>query len=324
MKTRWMYWAVCFMCLAGAVGAAEAPDASGGAPVIVRHGAVTQAVEARWRRDGEGLWLTVTGLAYAEVAAIAQQGHDLTGGLAAALNRAEASVERRADGFTLRWNRPPDDLRLDDNATLELATPQGTVVAVAAESIACPVLTSFGRATAPALAADTACGYNSVKCKNSGQRHAGIDYAGNGDALAIASGTVVRVEALNANDPGLGNSVIVRHVLPGPHCSVIYSSYSRLSQISVAVGDTVAKGQKLGILGRSGYGNPGFWPAAHLHLELKAAPVTGNPLGAGRQNQTCATNPLNAQADSCWAYVGKAALAAPTPMSSAISIQPCT
>lgn|GEM_PF-3572317 len=136
MKTRWMYWAVCFMWLAGAAGAAEGPDAAGRAPVVIaRHGAVTQAVEAHWRRDGEGLWLTVTGLAYAEVAAIAQQGRDLTGGLAAALNRAEASVERRAEGFTLRWNRPPDDLRLDDNATLELATPQGTVIAAAAESV---------------------------------------------------------------------------------------------------------------------------------------------------------------------------------------------
>jgi len=175
------------------------------------------------------------------------------------------------------------------------------------------VLTSFGRATAPALAADKTCGYNSVKCKNSGQRHAGIDYAGVGDALAIASGTVVRVEALNANDHGLGNNVIVRHVLPGPHCSVIYSSYARLGQISIAVGDTVAKGQKLGILGRSGYGNPGFWPADHLHLELKAAAVTGNPLGADRQNQTCAVDPLNAQANSCWAYVGRANLTSPNP-----------
>ena len=188
----------------------------------------------------------------------------------------------------------------------ELAAPaavvENAVVAQAASSSAnCPSALAFGAATQPVLPEEAGCGYNSTSCTGGiGSRHAGVNYTGTGNAVAIANGRVVKVEAPNPN--GLGNTVIIKHTLPGPDCSVIYSTYSRLDSIAIAVGDAVKKGDTLGAIGQSG-----------LHLEMKAAAMAGNPLGTGNQTQTCATDPLNARADSCFAFVGRASAVSPTP-----------
>ena len=106
----------------------------------------------------------------------------------------------------------------------------------------------------------------------------------------MAVGTVVAVEAMSPTDHGMGNNVIIKHVLPGPNCSVIYSSYSNLASLGVQVNQPVAKGQPLGLL------------AGSLHFELKSAAVTGNPWGTGQQNSSCDTDPANAGANSCWRF----------------------
>ena len=178
---------------------------------------------------------------------------------------------------------------------------------------ACRTLLEFGTATLPTLPADTLCGYDSVNCRNSGMRHAGIDYPGTGQAIAIAAGRVVRVQALNTGDHGMGNNVIIQHTLPGPGCAVVYSSYSRLGSIAVNPGQSVAKGDVMGDLGRSGYGSPTYWPKSHLHLELKTSATQANPLGVGNQNSTCAKDPLNARANTCWGFIGSASLNKPGP-----------
>lgn len=135
-----------------------------------------------------------------------------------------------------------------------------------------------------------------------------MNFSGTGTAVAVATGKVVRVETLHTNDHGMGTNVILRHVLPGPNCAIVYSSYSHLATINAAVtvGRLVAKGQTLGAIGGSGHGDANAFPP-HLHLEIKSRAVTGNPFGVGRQTGTCATSPLNAKANSCWRYVGTAA-----------------
>ena len=179
--------------------------------------------------------------------------------------------------------------------------------AAAAEPISCPVSVAFGDATKPVVAANAACLYGSKNCGNPDMRHTGIDFSGEGEAIAIAAGTVARVEPMSSGDHGMGNNVILRHVLPGPNCAIVYSTYSHLASIDPAIvkDAEVVKGQTLGVIGGSGKGDPEYW-GHHLHLELKAAAVTSNPFGVGAQTTTCKADPLNAKAHSCWGYVATA------------------
>ncbi len=119
---------------------------------------------------------------------------------------------------------------------------------------------------------------------------------------------------MNANDHGMGTNLLVRHILPGPNCAIVYSGYSHLASLAsgIAVNKVVSKGQTLGVIGGSGNGNPNAF-APHLHLEMKSAAVTGNPFGVGNETKTCATGPLNAKANTCWRYVGNATSPASAP-----------
>ncbi|KJU86920.1 secreted protein containing Peptidase M23 domain protein [Candidatus Magnetobacterium bavaricum] len=100
------------------------------------------------------------------------------------------------------------------------------------------------------------CSYGNAKCL-SGGHHTSIDYAGPDGgiprfaAVATNSGTVVEAELLSSNDHGMGNNVIIKHD------NGIYSSYSHLASIDSKIkkGAPVSKGQTIGIIGSSGYGD---------------------------------------------------------------------
>ncbi len=140
---------------------------------------------------------------------------------------------------------------------------------------------TFGHPTStPTLAA---CGYNMKTCANKQRHHAGVDYRrGDGpvDIVAANHGRIARVQKMGGSDQGMGSNVIVEHRLESGR--MIYSSYSHLDSIEPGLkkGVIVAKGQKLGIMGGSGYGQPDFW-GVHLHFEIKDKPVTHNPSGHG-------------------------------------------
>ena len=233
-----------------------------------------------------GVRFTVDGLRFADVTAWTWAGEDLTGALHAALAEHTAALQDTGVGFEVEWH---------DSSCRPRRSP--------AQRARCsaPPPARRGRWTPhAAMAARPAC--------NPAHATPAWIFPAPAPPWPWPWGKVVRVETLHANDHGMGTNIILRHVLPGPNCAIVYSSYAHLASLdaAVAVGMVVARGQTLGAIGGSGHGDPDAF-APHLHLELKARAVTGNPFGVGRQTRTCATDPLNAGANRCWRYVGTAA-----------------
>lgn len=82
------------------------------------------------------------------------------------------------------------------------------------------------------------------------------------EVRASASGTVVHVSKL----PGASNYgryVVMEHVIEG---SPVYTLYAHLGEIAVVPGQTLAQGEKIGILGYTGAGIDRR--RAHLHFEI--------------------------------------------------------
>ena len=96
--------------------------------------------------------------------------------------------------------------------------------------------------------------------------HRGID-------LAATVGTTVRAAldgkvVVIGNDPVLGNYILIRH-------QISYSTlYGHLSQIWVARGATVTRGQRIGAVG-----NTGKSTGPHLHFEIRRRGVPINAWG---------------------------------------------
>ncbi len=82
------------------------------------------------------------------------------------------------------------------------------------------------------------------------------------DVRAIESGRVVHVSS-NPRESNYGNYVVIEHEVEG---APIYSLYAHLAAAHVAVGQTVARGEKIGRLGYTGAGINRR--RAHLHLEI--------------------------------------------------------
>src|SRR5687767_1980858 len=114
------------------------------------------------------------------------------------------------------------------------------------------------------------CGFNSTGCFVSGKYHSGNDYATTGDDSVLASnaGKIVFLQSMNSNDHGMGTVVIVEHHAydTAGKPVTLYSTYNHLASLvaGLYVGEAVVKGQKLGMMGGSGYGNPTYW-GKHLH-----------------------------------------------------------
>jgi murein DD-endopeptidase MepM/ murein hydrolase activator NlpD len=97
-------------------------------------------------------------------------------------------------------------------------------------------------------------------------QHTGLDFrAGTGDPVRAANAGVVRLaEELFYS----GNAVVV------DHGAGVFTSYSHLSRISVAVGQTVEKGQVVGLAGATGRAT-----GPHLHWGVKVNSVSVDPQG---------------------------------------------
>lgn len=151
------------------------------------------------------------------------------------------------------------------------------------------------------------CVYNVKTCANKQRFHAAIDYRrGDGPVAVVASnhGRIARIQKMGGSDQGMGSNVIVEHRLESGRA--IYSSYSHLASIEPGLkkGSLVEKGQKLGIMGGSGYGQPDYWPI-HLHFEIKDKPVTHNPSGPGTYWGYTPSNPDEYGYHNPSSYFGK-------------------
>lgn len=123
--------------------------------------------------------------------------------------------------------------------------------------------------------------YNWTSTIVNNKRHTGVDYMGVfGDPIyAAASGEIVHKESMSANDHGFGYNYIIKHnMLDG---SIKYSFYGHMETLStLAIGDSVYKGQQIGTMGNSGNGCLNYWNCktcncndtewAHLHFEIKS------------------------------------------------------
>lgn len=97
--------------------------------------------------------------------------------------------------------------------------------------------------------------------------HKGVDIANRngGPILAADSGTVVVASWLD--NTGYGNRVVV------DHGNGMKTLYAHLSSFSVVVGQTVKRGDKLGMMGSTGRST-----GTHLHFEIRTSKGNDNPL----------------------------------------------
>lgn len=84
-------------------------------------------------------------------------------------------------------------------------------------------------------------------------RYNAIDIAGSGNILAAEAGTVVSA----GWNGGFGNCVIIRHD------NGLYSLYGHMANLSVYAGQSVYRGQVIGVMGSTGNST-----GRHLHFEL--------------------------------------------------------
>lgn len=105
-------------------------------------------------------------------------------------------------------------------------------------------------------------------CRGCSSFHKGTDFTpGAGTAVyAIAAGTVTYTEV---SDRGMGNNVIISHVINGVRVQSLYA-HMQMNSSPLQVGDVVAVGDFVGLVGETGTAI-----GAHLHLEIH---VAGNPV----------------------------------------------
>jgi murein DD-endopeptidase MepM/ murein hydrolase activator NlpD len=98
-----------------------------------------------------------------------------------------------------------------------------------------------------------------------GRMHKGIDIArpSNRNILAADNGTVSSA----GYDGGYGNRIVINHN------NGIKTTYSHLSSISIGVGQTVQRGQKIGVMGATGNST-----GIHLHFEVYQNGSLKNPM----------------------------------------------
>lgn len=95
-------------------------------------------------------------------------------------------------------------------------------------------------------------------------RHSGWDLAAKSGVpvAAMNRGNVIFAGMLYSS----GNTVVIHHGLD------VYTSYAHLSKIDVKVGDTVAKGQRVGKVGKTGLAT-----GPHLHLTVRVGETPVDP-----------------------------------------------
>ena len=97
--------------------------------------------------------------------------------------------------------------------------------------------------------------------------HLGIDIAGSGSIISALKGTVEQAYYAGS----YGNMVLVNHGVIDGH--EIKTRYGHLDSFAVSVGQTLEKGQQIGIMGTTGNST-----GVHLHFEVIVDNVVVNPL----------------------------------------------
>jgi murein DD-endopeptidase MepM/ murein hydrolase activator NlpD len=175
----------------------------------------------------------------------------------APLSYARPADRRRLPAFASHVREPaPPRLSSEDRAAVaarSIEAPAASRRAPAAPTFAWPVV---GRVSGP------------FGERRAGGRHPGMDIEGHIGApvQAAVAGTVVSAGPASSGYAGYGNLVVV-DVGGG-----MLAMYAHLSSWSVAAGQVVAVGDRIGAVGCSG-----MCTGPHLHFELRLAGVPVNP-----------------------------------------------
>lgn len=99
----------------------------------------------------------------------------------------------------------------------------------------------------------------------SGSVHGGTDIAKSGgcNIVAAQSGKVV-VASTGSYNGGYGNYIVIEHGKSSKDGNRYTTLYAHLASVSVKVGQTVVKGQKIGYMGSTGWST-----GTHLHFEIR-------------------------------------------------------
>jgi murein DD-endopeptidase MepM/ murein hydrolase activator NlpD len=155
------------------------------------------------------------------------------------------TVSSLAEQLRLKYGNRSYSYTNDINGTIQWPFP-----------IPVPISSGFGPRIAP--------------CGGCSSYHEGVDFTpGRGVAIgAIADGVVSAVVASHA---GLGNHVIVDHVINGQKVQSVYG-HMLDNSFKVTVGEQVKVTQTLGLVGSTGEST-----GAHLHLEIHINGVPVDP-----------------------------------------------
>ena len=265
-----------------------------------------------------GVQIAVGGATLANLKAVRLGGVNVLPTILSAVDSGSAIVVSSETGVVLLVAMAPSKLGVVDGVPTEIETGDGVVVGAPADlsavadvessllmrplaSSSAPKCTKLTFQKPTTLTNVNGCGYNGRSCANPARAHTGIDFGGSASVVAVADGTVVRIEKMSSSDHGMGNNVHVMHV---HDCNVVYSSYSHLDSINSSLKKDAAikRGAKIGKSGGSGYGRLDAWEK-HLHVEMKTLAVSGNPKGVGKKNTSCQVDPKNAGPSMCWGYV---------------------
>ncbi len=107
-------------------------------------------------------------------------------------------------------------------------------------------------------------------CRGCSSFHKGTDFTpGGGSAIyAIAAGTVTHAEV---SDYGMGNNIIIDHVINGVRVQSLYA-HMQMNSSPLQLGDVVNVGDYVGLVGDTGTAI-----GAHLHLEIHVNGVQIDP-----------------------------------------------
>ena len=149
-----------------------------------------------------------------------------------------------------------------------LVTPSGSAVLAARDGFA---MSAFSVVQWPVPASTPiSSGFGLRQCDGCPTDHTGTDFnPGSGYPIqSIATGVVTEA---GWDSTGYGNKVVIQHVIDGQVVSSLYA-HMQDDSITVSVGDTVNRGQIVGLVGSTGEST-----GAHLHLSIISDGVMVDP-----------------------------------------------
>jgi len=262
-----------------------------------------------------GIIVSVNGTLFEQIEKISWNGADVTKTVQKAIKDGDIMLFKEKDGFTITFLEA-QKIGFEGDGMLEMETNYGDFISsfipftslttTSVETMSssgvkaassCSWLT-FNKPTGNKVIQKYACYNCNPKAPN--KYHTGVDYSytttssgktsSDHNAYVVAKGTVYKIEKKSSSDHGMGNNVIIEHTMSD--CSKRYSTYSHLDSInsSLYLGKPVSGGDKVGVMGGSGYGSSTYYPK-HLHFEMKTCGTSGT---CNSYKGTCSSG--------CWGY----------------------